>query len=289
MFRRHPRRGTPTRSLSRHRIGSGATWRHTATRQPTVNVKKPLVLTVAFLVLAGAIIWGWRISDVRVSGATLIPNAVVRDAALVALAGKQWVIFPNTSIIVGGYRAIPEMLREEFAFTSVTTDLKRHGVLELTVQEQDIAAIVYTTDGASYLVGAQGDILLAASPELREALLATEAGSALIGITWNVPASALGDEPLLSTEQLRFLKRMWDTLAIAGAGLQPDVIVPRYGATEDFDIRTRSGAIVTTTTQGDTTYQITKLNAVLHDRQTPEERQRIRSVDLRYDDRVYVQ
>ncbi|MDO8425617.1 MAG: hypothetical protein Q7T01_03855 [bacterium] len=285
--RRHPPGALRT---SAHRTRSGSQWRaqRTSGSRGARSAKRAVALCVLVLTSALAAVYGWRIQSVRVEGAHLLPGAVVRDAALQALAVPAWGVIPGNSVLTGAYRRIPALLREQFALAEASVNLGRRGVLSITIREQDVAAIGYTQDGGSVLVSARGDILLDATPELREAIRASDTAAALLVIIWPVPRSALGEGPLLTAEQLTFLGHVWGDLHLAGAGLRPESLMPKYGATDDFDIRTISGAVVTVSTKVDTSSQITKLRGVLHDRASPEARSAIRSIDLRYGDRVYI-
>lgn len=253
---------------------------HSAAEPRTVrNRRKAVPVLVLALVLV--IGWTWRIRSVEVEGATLIPNAAVRDAALSKLQGRWWGIVPRAGMLTVGLTALEDDLRDQFAFRTVEGRRHLDGRLTVRVSEQPLTGIVRFDGGNALLLGMSGQVL----GQLPESLSNAETLMVFEG-TGSPPVTGVEFLPITS---IAALQSFWRELALAAGSLQPSVIVRRAGSTDEFDVRTAGGAVVTVTAGEQAGYQLTKLQAVLRDRPSAEQRTKLRSIDLRYGDRVYVQ
>lgn len=229
-----------------------------------------------------ALVWGWRITEVTVEGSTIIPNAAVRDVVFSELQGTWIGIFPRSSMILARVSRLEWTLRQQFAFASVSAQRRRHGVLMVRVTEQTIAGIVEFDHGERLLVSNEGRVL-GPVPE------------SLNGVTgliqWRVATGALkAGDSLLAPEHMRFLQQVWAALAqVANGALQPQFIGSRAGSSTAFDIHTVQGAVVSVDVDAESPNQLTKLRSVLQELYGGTPPKIIRSIDLRYGDRVYVQ
>src|SRR3989338_6808026 len=88
-----------------------------------------------------AVTWGWRVRDVQVAGATLIPNAAIRDSVLADLQGTRWGIVPRTSVMFSSPHRIERMLRDRFALERVDVRRRRNGTVSVDVREHAIAGV----------------------------------------------------------------------------------------------------------------------------------------------------
>jgi len=224
--------------------------------------------------------WGWRIRSVEVEGATLVPNAAVRDAALAELQQRRWGVFPRSSMVWVGVNALERSLRQRFAFARVDGTRRRGGAIVMTVTEQPIAAIARFEAGGAVLIAQNGQVLGIAPESLNHAALFIIQGSG--------QAPSTGDV-FLAEPTIAFLSSLWRELELAGGALRPNDISTRGGPDGAFDIRTTGGVVVSAAVNVQPDYQLTKLQALLRDRPTPEARSKLRSIDLRYGDRVYIQ
>lgn len=264
----------------------GGMWR--TTPAPPRRVRRwCIAATCTALVILGTV-RVWQVRDVRVDGTRVIPSAVLRDDALTIIAGHHWGIIPRASILTQQYRAIAPALRTGYALESVTLNLGRGSVLHVQVQEQPIAGILFTADGESLILSTQGTVIVTASPSVREAILAEDTEARLMLIRAAVPHATLGEQPYTS-RQISVLQVLWTFLMHAGDALRPEGIIPKPGTTEDFDIMTVAGTTIIVTTSGEEGAQLSKLTAVLQDPQIRARQHELRSIDLRFGDRVYVQ
>lgn len=263
------------------RVQSG--WKH-YTQPAQHRRKRPryrFALLILFILFLVAVLWGWRIQIVEVQGATIVPNAAVRDAILAELQQRRFGIVPRSSMVLVGLNALERTTRERFAFQSVEGRRHRNGTVTFTVTEQPLAALATFSQGAALLIGTTGQVLGTVPESLNGA-------TALPAYQWT------GDPPpvgavLLPGMTIAVLRSLWDELALAGGPLQPAVIAQRSGASDTFDLRTVGGATVSISVTEQAGDQLAKLRAVLRDRASPAARAKLRSIDLRYGDRVYVQ
>lgn len=237
-----------------------------------------LILLILSLV---AVVWGWRIQTVEVQGATIVPNAAVRDAILAELQQRRFGIVPRSSMVLVGLGQLERTTRERFAFQSVAGRRHRNGIVTFTVTEQPLAALATFSQGAALLIGTTGQVLGTVPESLNGA-------TALPTYQWAGDPPSVG-AVLLPGMTIAVLRSLWDELALAGGLLQPAVIAQRSGAPDAFDLRTVGGATVSISVTEQAGDQLAKLQAILRDRASPAARAKLRSIDLRYGDRVYVQ
>lgn len=263
------------------RVRSG--WKH-YTQPAQHRRKRPryrFALPLLFALLLVAVLWGWRIQTVEVRGATIVPNAAVRDAILAELQQRRFGIVPRSSMVLVGLNGIERTIRERFAFQSVEGNRHRNDTVTFVVTEQPLAAIATFPQGVALLIGATGQVLGAAPEALNGAI-------ALPAYQWTGDPPPVG-AALLPDATITMLRSLWDELALAGGSLQPAVIAQRSGASDAFDLRTVGGTTVSISVTEQAADQLAKLQAVLRDRASPAARAKLRSIDLRYGDRVYVQ
>jgi|GEM_PF-6006241 len=245
------------------------------------RLRRTTVFSVVGLALIIVLVWGWRIRSVEVSGSSMIPNAAVRDAILAELQGERWGIFPRSSMLLMRTGRLERMIRDQFAFASVSVRRRLNGRLDVLVTEQPIVAVVHFPNGPAMLLAGSGQIIAPAPEALNDA-------ASLVAVQWVGSAVGPGGQ-LMPADTLGFLQALWAELSRAGGSLQPQSIGERSGSTSAFDIHTTGGAVVTAAVEEGTERQLVKLRAVLQQYATPDARASIRIVDLRYGDRVYIQ
>lgn len=228
-----------------------------------------------------ALLWGWRVRAVEVTGATIIPNAAVRDAVLAALQGSQWGVFPRTSMLLMRTGRLERTIRDQFAFATVSVRRRLNGEVRVSITEQPMVAVVRFPEGAPMLLASDGRIIAPSPESLNDAQ--TLLDIRLVGGTMG------SGEKLMSTEVLDFLRAVWAELSRTSGSLQPTYLSDRAAQLTSFDLHTVSGAVVSVTADESTEYQLTKLRAVLQNYRTPEAQAKLRIIDLRYGDRVYIQ
>ncbi|MDP3770931.1 MAG: hypothetical protein Q8R16_01370 [bacterium] len=241
-------------------------------------------LVLLTLILGGlcALLWGWRIQAVTVEGSTVIPNAAVRDAILAELQGNWIGIVPRSSMLLARTRRLERVLQERFAFGSASARRTWSGELIVQVTEQPIAGVVEFADGGRMLVSVAGIILGPAPESLNEAANL---------IRWqSLSGTMRTGESFLSAPRTALLRAIWAELdQTAGGTLRPQRIAQRAGSANEFDIHTTRGVVVSVSTDEQARDQLTKLRAVLSDAQNATQINTLRSIDLRYGDRVYIQ
>lgn len=226
-------------------------------------------------------VWGWRIRDVTVEGASVVPNAAVRDAALAMLAERRVAVIPRSSMLLGGTRDIRERLRQQFAFSSVTTDRGfRMGALRIHIVEQAVSAVLLP-DGRGFLVGASGHCI----GRLPSDGVSFPQGVPII--EGNGCVGGIGDRAM-DRETIAFLDRVWKTLdTTATPALRPSRVLWN-AESRDAALRTANTATISVTAREHREYQVEKLLQFLASRPLPADQTEVRSVDLRYGNRVYV-
>ena len=232
-------------------------------------------------VAVAALFWSWRIRDVEVTGATIIPNAAVRDAVLTELQGSRWGVFPATSVLLARTGRLEQVIRDRFAFATVSARRHVDGRLSVSVTEQPLAALVRFEEGTAMLLAASGQ-LVAPFPE------SLNGAAGLLDIQLLGASRPVG-ESIMPAEVLALLRGLWVMLEQSGGALQPQFIGGRAGQGASFDIHTQSGAVMTAAAGSGAERQLAKLRVVLQNYATPEARAKIRTIDLRYGDRVYIQ
>ncbi|MBI4434598.1 hypothetical protein HY635_02165 [Candidatus Uhrbacteria bacterium] len=259
-------------------------WRRYARASPDRRRNpRPRRFIAAIILLAiifASLSFGWRIRGVEVQGATIVPNAAVRDAALAVLQRQRWGVFPRSSMVWVGMNSLERELRQRFAFARVDGTRRRDGSIAIVVAEQPIAAIARFETGGAVLIARSGQVLGVAPEALNQAPLPT--------IQWAGQAPQTGDA-FLTSATLEFLLSLWRELDLAGGALRPSTMSRRDGSDGAFDIRTTSGTVIAVVVNDQPNDQLLKLQSLLRDRPTPEERSKLRSIDLRYGDRVYIQ
>jgi hypothetical protein len=234
------------------------------------------------------VVWGWRVQAVEVTGATLIPNAAIRDDVLVMLQGHRWGIFPRSSVPFVGVHDLGRTLRDRFTLASVDVRRQRHGVLGVTVVEHRISAIVQPEGQPQSLMAMTGNIVGPASERTLTALgIAGGRPTSVLPVIRTVAPVATGERVLPETT-VSFIRALWGELAgINIPPLAPQVVVLRKDSAS-FVIQTVGGANVVVTTDEDAEVQLAKLRSILRGLPEPQHAT-VRSIDLRYGDRVYVQ
>lgn len=243
--------------------------------------RRAKVLVLVLVLVLVITVWGWRIQTVEVRGATIVPNAAVRDAILAELQQRRFGIVQRSSMVLVGLNGIERTIRERFAFQSVEGNRHRNGTVTFAVTEQPLAALATFSQGAALLIGTTGQVLGTVPESLNGA-------TALPTYQWTGDSPPVG-AVLLPGMTIVVLRSLWDELALAGGPLQPAVIAQRSGAADAFDLRTVGGTTVSISVTEQAADQLAKLQAVLRDRASPAARAKLRSIDLRYGDRVYVQ
>lgn len=255
----------------------GGTWRRPVRPQ---RRWRPVVIGALLVLLVVILTVGWRVRSVEVAGATIVPNAAVRDAVLAVLQQRRWAIFPRSSMVWAGINDVERELRQRFAFARVDGKRRLNGTVVVTVSEQPIAAVARFPSGGTLLIATSGQVLGVAPESLNQGALPIIQGAG--------PAPATGDV-FLPGSTIEFLLSLWRELELAGGSLQPSTVNWREGSTGTVDIHTAGGVVISAATEDRPEYQLTKLKALLRDRPTPEARSALRSIDLRYGDRVYIQ
>ncbi|MDO8598933.1 MAG: hypothetical protein Q7S02_02395 [bacterium] len=240
-----------------------------------------MAYTAVGIVAIAALLWGWRVRAIEVTGATIIPNAAVRDAVLAALQGSQWGVFPRTSMLLMRTGHLERTIRDQFAFSTVSVRRRLNGEVRVSVTEQSIVAVVRFLEGAPMLLAGGGRIIAPAPESLNDA-------QSLLDIRLGGTAAGSGGQ-IMSADALSFLRTVWEELRRTSDALQPEYLNDRAEQPTSFDIHTINGAVVSVTADEATERQLTKLRAVLQNYRTPEARAKLRIIDLRYGDRVYVQ
>lgn len=275
---------------SHYRSGYALRAGHAAQRSGGARKTRRVVVLVLILVLATTgTAWAWTINDITVDGATYVPNATIRDVALETLSERRWGVIPRRSVMFGGMRStLREVLHKQFVLDDI--HFSRSGsTLSIRVVEPSLAAVLFTAGGGSAFVTGDGSLVQQRTDRAREEILASEQAKNLLVLSWAVPLETVGPKPL-DAERLASLRLLWTVLqSEGGPALAPSFAAPKYGNAGDFDVTTASGASVSLTTQEPAERQAEKLRAVLRDRAKPEQRAAIRSIDLRYGDRVYIQ
>jgi cell division septal protein FtsQ len=254
--------------------------RQTSSRSPHPR-RRRAVLVIVIVIVAVSILWGWRIQTVEVRGATIIPNAAVRDAILAELQQRRFGVFPRSSMLLVGLNDLERSIRERFAFQAVEAKRHRNGTVVFTVTEQPLAALATFPNGAKLTVGVTGQALGVAPEALNNA-------TSLMALQWNGDPPSIGAS-LVAEPAITALRSVWEELALAGGPLQPTLILQLSGSTDAFNLRTTSGATVSVSTSEHAGDQLRKLRALLRDYPSPVARAKLRSIDLRYGDRVYIQ
>lgn len=253
-------------------------------RRPVSRRRSRLAVAGIGVGLLGAfgLLWGWRVSAVEVSGSSIIPNAAVRDAVLAELQGRQGAVFPRSSVLLLRTSTLERAIRDRFAFASVSAQRRLNGRLDVAVTEQPIAAVVSFSDGPAMLLAVSGEIIALAPESLNNAV-------SLLNVRWGGRSPVPGGR-FMPEGALIVLRDLWTELGQTGGALQPQYIGGRASSTSAFDIHTVGGMVVTAVATGDgAERQLSKLRAVLRQYSTPDARARLRILDLRYGDRVYVQ
>ncbi|MDO8622560.1 MAG: hypothetical protein Q7R80_04990, partial [bacterium] len=194
-----------------------------------------------------------------------------------------WVgIAPRSSMLLARTGRLERVLQERFAFGSVSARRTWKGELIVQVTEQPIVGVVEFADGGKMLVSVAGIILGPAPESLNEATNL---------IRWQSLSGAMRTgESFLTATRTALLRAIWTELdQTAGGTLRPQRIIQRAGSADEFDIHTTRGVVVSVSTDEQARDQLTKLRAVLSDAQNATRITTLRSIDLRYGDRVYIQ
>lgn len=251
----------------------------------------PLIGGLALAALI-ALTWGWRISAVEVTGATIVPNAALRDSVLADIQGRRWGFIPRTSVLFAAPNRLERMLRDRFALESVTVRRHRNGTLTVNVREHAIAAVWTAPEQPPRLLSQGGFVLGTASDALLQEFGVsggTGGGTPTVPVITltDVPASSVGDRVLGDTI-VALIAATWQELQRAESeALRPRTAVPRPQSTT-VDITTAGGARVSLTADASPESQLRKLRSVLQEMSDAQEKS-VKSIDLRYGDRVYVQ
>jgi len=177
---------------------------------------------------------------------------------------------------------LEQVLQYQFAFASVSARRRLNGALAVRVVEQPIAGIAEFSDGGLLLVSAKGNILGPVPESLN--------GAANV-MHWRLTRGPMktGDV-FLPPEHVALLQSLWAVLAqAAGGALQPQFIGQREDSETTFDIHTAQGTVISVSADDRGSDQLTKLRSVVRDLYRDSPSRTLRSIDLRYGDRVYVQ
>lgn len=254
-------------------------------RRPSKSRRwRRLVVIATVLAAGGWMLFGWRVQTVEVSGTTLTSPGAIRDAVLARLQRSTWMGFtPQSYMLLMHPGRIADELEQEFNLANVAIHRQMNGTLRVATTEQTIAAILMPNGGAPYLIGATG-LLIGPAPDF---VTATKTVNTIIVRT--PLANAATGVRVLAPEAMSVLREIWSALARLDGSLRPSYAGPRQDSPSTVDVTTASGAVIIITTLEALEPQLEKLQILLSSRPTESERAKLRSIDLRYGDRVYVQ
>lgn len=243
-------------------------------------------LSVAMLLVGGWAwaVWGWQFEDVEVQGATLVPNAEIRDVTLSAMERRRWGMVPQRSIILGGLRAMTAELKDQYALDMIRIERRWSTRPLLRVAERRIVAIARDVADNAVLLAEQGQVIGVASPAFRAA-----AGELLVLAYTDARETPRIGTPIIAESALTFLRALWGDLMATGGAYRPDHVTARGSSATEYVIHTVGGVAITVSASEETDRQREKLRAVLQHRLLPNPKNAARTIDVRYGDRVYLQ
>ncbi|MBI4142627.1 hypothetical protein HY480_02005 [Candidatus Uhrbacteria bacterium] len=243
-------------------------------------------MVLVFVVLAASV----RVQAVEVSGAgVFVPNAAIRDAALDALQGRRFVVLPRSSIVFLANRDLSTALQSRFSLQSVAVrrEWRQRGV-RIVVAEQPVAGVVEHDSGASFIVNGSGIVLGPIPDQLRSTLhLADQPVVPVFRITGPLPSAS---DTVLPPAAIELVGGAWVILREGGHALgAPTIASHRIGSEAVFDLTTTRAVRVSLSIAEVPTAQLEKLRTMLTDPAFAARAATIRSLDVRYGDRVYAQ
>ena len=240
---------------------------------------------VAFAVFLGSI----RIQTVEVTGAgVLVPNAAIRDAVQNVLQERRWGIFPRSRAVFVGSRALERQLQTQFALGSVrVTRGWRGGALHVVVAEQSVVGVASFDDGVAVMLSVSG-VSFGELPEQLRTSLSTGDRPLVPVIRLGGTPTALGQQ-VLTPEAIALLSGAWGILREGNVLAEPSYVTRVSGSRTSFDLVTVRGVRVSLSAEDTPTTQLEKLRTLLTEPTFAAKAANVRSVDVRYGDRVYVQ
>ncbi|MFH1430651.1 MAG: hypothetical protein ABIG71_03975 [Candidatus Uhrbacteria bacterium] len=260
-------------------------WRSQRRTRRLPRRRNALILLLAAIVVC--CFFTFRIRDISVSGAEIVPVAAVRERADDWLTGKHWMVFPNSAILSGGSRELENQLLGQLGLVAVHVHKRINGTLDIQVEESPVAAVVLFSDGVRALLSSDGRCLHQVA-QLQAAQVSEALQDSVMTIHWPTTRPDACEDGFIVREHLSALSVFWGELRVAGEGMEPAYANPAYENLRDFDLVTTGGVIFSFSAESQIDDQVRKLRALLNERKTKEERGALGHVDLRFGDKIYL-